>query len=524
MKRTHMRRTGALGVSLALVACVGCGGDHHGGSATDSAEPSARPTRTPIAGGFTATAGGTFPLGTATPTPPGGLTATPTGTLGTAVTATPSRSRTPARTFAPGAHGALRVGYGSGSPGATVAVNVELDVEEGVEIVGLQNDLRFDPTQIAVSSRAFRMPDCDVNSELAKEATVFSFQPPGCDPAADCTGVRALVLSFDNFDPIPSGSRLYTCNVAIAADAQLGMVNALPCSNAAASSPDGMQIDIECADGEIAVLIGDTPTPTPDLHGAVRIGRARGAPGATVLVDVTLDVDEGVEIAGTENDLLFDPSHIAVAATADGEPDCAVNPEIAKENTAFGFHPPGCGGDIPCTGVRAIVVSFDNVDPIPSGTPLYTCSVSIAPDVVPGTAYGLACVEGLASDANGIAVGIECIDGAIEVPGEVVPTLTPPPTPTCPPAPSPPTCAPDQGIFCTDPACGLGCFCVNPTVTPTPTAAVACPSATPLPEVECGADCAGSCVLFGRLGRCATTSGECFCDTEGPTPTPPQCP
>jgi hypothetical protein len=61
-----------------------------------------------------------------------------------------------------------------------------------------------------------------VNDAIEKGGTSFAFQPSGCTAGTDCTGVRALVLALDNVDPIPTGSVLYTCQVAIAGDAADG--------------------------------------------------------------------------------------------------------------------------------------------------------------------------------------------------------------------------------------------------------------------------------------------------------------
>ena len=82
---------------------------------------------------------------------------------------------------------------------------------------------------------------CVVNGDLNKGGTAFAFQPSGCEGDA-CTGVRALVLSLSNVDPIPSDSVLYTCRVQIASDAA-GGDDPLTCSNAGASDPGGIAIN-----------------------------------------------------------------------------------------------------------------------------------------------------------------------------------------------------------------------------------------------------------------------------------------
>ncbi len=261
-----------LGVGIALLTCVGCGGDHDSGSAADEQAPAARtprPTRTPIRAGFTATAGDALP-GTPTPTKTGQfrpVTATPplTPVTGTE-TATPTPFVPPTWTPPADPHGVLRIGRVRGEPGTIASVDVTLiDVDEGFDIVATQNDLSVDGDQIALVENTDGDPGCVVNPELGREATTFRFQPPDCGITGSCTGVRALVLSFFNLDAIPSGSVLYTCNVAILANAEPGAVYALPCALALASSPEGDPIDLECEDGAIEVIEGShVPTPIPD--------------------------------------------------------------------------------------------------------------------------------------------------------------------------------------------------------------------------------------------------------------------
>jgi hypothetical protein len=116
------------------------------------------------------------------------------------------------------------------------------------------------------------------------------------------------------------------------------------------------------------------------------LSNATGRPGETVPITATLTT-AGSSIAGTQNDITFDPKMLALARPS-GKPDCVANPAIGKEGTAFSFLPAGCrpgvGGT--CTSVRALVLSLSGVDPIPSGSALYTCKVQIAPHAAAGTA------------------------------------------------------------------------------------------------------------------------------------------
>ena len=86
----------------------------------------------------------------------------------------------------------------------------------------------------------------------------------GCTAGTDCTGLRTLVLSLSNVNPIPNGARLYTCQIAIAEDAADGTYP-LTCSNAGASDPDGGALVTACVDGSVVVGVQPTPTGTPTV-------------------------------------------------------------------------------------------------------------------------------------------------------------------------------------------------------------------------------------------------------------------
>lgn len=124
----------------------------------------------------------------------------------------------------------------------------------------------------------------------------------------------------------------------------------------------------------------------------------------------------GASIAGTQNDIVFDPKQIAVAPKPNGKPDCAVNPKLGKEGTAFSFLPPGCHSVIGagCTTVRALVLSLSNVEAIPNGSVLYTCKVQISPQASPG-AHTLSLSRVGFSDPAGQAITGGGVAGALTV-------------------------------------------------------------------------------------------------------------
>jgi hypothetical protein len=156
------------------------------------------------------------------------------------------------------------VGSVSGLPGEQVTFAVSLSTA-GATVAGVQADIAFDSINTPVAATANGSPDCVVNPSIGKEATAFAFQPFGCIGAA-CTAFRALVLSFNNVDPIPDGSVLYTCNVDIAAGAASGSYP-LTISNVGMSTPQGQAIVSTGTDGEIIVSGAPTPTPTPSSSG-----------------------------------------------------------------------------------------------------------------------------------------------------------------------------------------------------------------------------------------------------------------
>lgn len=165
---------------------------------------------------------------------------------------------------------------------------------------------------------------------------------------------------------------------------------------------------------------------------SIDVGNAAGIPGGSVMLEVRLTADAGEEVAGTQNDLRYDPAVAAVVALAEGAPDCAVNPAINKLASAFGFRPTGCDPSRhECTAVRALVLAFDNVDPIAHGSVLYTCRLLIAADASPGR-YDLTNTRsGYAPPAGGDRVAT-ARSGALVV--DAAPTVTPAPTATIPPA------------------------------------------------------------------------------------------
>ena len=333
------------------------------------------------------------------------------------------------------------VGNASGDAGQQVTVTVTLSTG-GAEVAGTQNDIGFQP-QARVAAKANGKPDCAVNGDIDKGATSFAFRPSGCSGEA-CTGIRALVLSTDNVAAIPNGSVLYTCKVNIAADAAGGDYT-LAATGVILSDPVGNAIAGASGQNGTVTVSGGGPEPTPTEvpsapcdAPAIQAPSFDGQPGTTVEFNVTLKAGTN-QVAGTQNDIGFQPQ-TRIAAKANGKPECAVNGDIDKGATSFAFRPSGCSGEA-CTGIRALVLSTDNVAAIQDGSVLYTCKVAVAADA--NATYPLDVTGVILSDPAGNAIeGATGCDGAVVAGTVVVPTLTPTeveeqPTPTATATPPP---------------------------------------------------------------------------------------
>src|SRR5262249_60217376 len=102
---------------------------------------------------------------------------------------------------------------------------------------------------------------------------------------SSCTAIRSLVLALDNVDPIPDGSVMFSCNVAIAPSAPDG-VYPLVGFNAGSSDPQGRAISTDVTNG--AVTVGNVPPTTASPTVTPSPG---GAPGSLILRRARLRAD-----------------------------------------------------------------------------------------------------------------------------------------------------------------------------------------------------------------------------------------
>jgi hypothetical protein len=147
----------------------------------------------------------------------------------------------------------------------------------------------------------------------------------------------------------------------------------------------------------------------------VDVGSALISPGGTQSFPVhLLNGGAASSIAGVQLDITYDSANTPIAAKGDGTPDCTVNSAISKNATAFAFLPKGCSGAT-CNRVRAVVLDFGNVAPIPMDTLLFSCKVTVPTGTEAGN-YLLPITEAYASSPSGQLVPIAMSDGFISVP------------------------------------------------------------------------------------------------------------
>ena len=152
-----------------------------------------------------------------------------------------------------------------------------------------------------------------------------------------------------------------------------------------------------------------------DAPVAVEVGTVRTVGGTRATVEVRFDAlqPDSPPVAGTENEIFFEPT-TPIAADTDGHPSCRVESSINKDDTDFVFLPPGCMPEVSCSGVRAFVLAVDNTDPIPDGSVLYRCTVQVA-EHAPFGVYALRNTNVAASDPDGQPVDARAESGEVEV-------------------------------------------------------------------------------------------------------------
>jgi hypothetical protein len=179
--------------------------------------------------------------------------------------------------------------------------------------------------------------------------------------------------------------------------------------------------------GSWKVLMGAAAVSAAFAGGAVaatlEIQPASGVAGQTTTVSTVLRLS-GEEIAGTQNDIRYDPNVLAVEKTGEGKPQCQVTApgKTVDGSTTFSFGflkgdpAQACNPDSEvCDGIRAIVVATDNVAAIADNTALFSCTFRVLPGTANGS-YTLTNTNAIASDPTGNRIGtVNNPNGAITV-------------------------------------------------------------------------------------------------------------
>jgi hypothetical protein len=163
----------------------------------------------------------------------------------------------------------LYVGSAAARPGARAQVDVYLRTN-GQAVAATQNDLRFPPLA--------PVTQCVGNEAIGKEGTAFSITDER---------TRAIVISLANTDPIADGVRLYSCDIAIPADAAPGRYP-LSCSDPGSAAPPGVALSTSCADGVLTVTATESGGAAQSIasrsNGGCAIQPGAGTPAWLVLL------------------------------------------------------------------------------------------------------------------------------------------------------------------------------------------------------------------------------------------------
>lgn len=306
----------------------------------------------------------------------------------------------------------LRGGDERAAAGQSGAVDVTLFSNEAVRQVSATLD--FAPLLARGGSR----PACRVTGATAS----FGYLPSGCVPGVTCTGVQA---SLESAAPFIHAATLFTCGVDVPLATAVGEYP-VRFTAAGGTTDGGGAAAVETVNGSVRVIGPASPTPVPPTPlpglGALEVGAASGAPGATVEIAVTLRT--GQPIGGIQNDLHFAVDAPVIIA-ADGKPACELAADVDWfPGSTVALQPPACVPDVTCTGLRAVLLTGTAGGVIPDGTVLYTCAFAIDPAASGGIA--LPCSNQLGSTPQGQAVPLTCSAGRIDV---VDPTPLPTSTP-----------------------------------------------------------------------------------------------
>jgi hypothetical protein len=297
----------------------------------------------------------------------------------------------------------LEVGSATIGAGGSGTIDIVLNAGSSA-VAGTENELDWDAAAIQVG-------DCTVNEAIDKTLQK-TFRPadPACTPGTDCESFKGIIINFSDLSPIADGSVLYTCNVSVAADAAPGEYP-VNCTLPGSSDPDGNSFETACNSGTITV------PEEPQVQLALNMIEA--IPGGTATLEISLDVLKDVEVAGTENELAWNPGELAVS-------NCVVNEAINKDLQST-FRPADCAEGVDCNEFKGIIINFSDLSAIEDGSLLYSCDVGIAGGTSAAVLSGaqqftIACNNPGSSNPDGESLLTICNDAVVNV---VDPTPTP---------------------------------------------------------------------------------------------------
>ncbi|MBI3785353.1 MAG: hypothetical protein HY270_18325 [Deltaproteobacteria bacterium] len=308
----------------------------------------------------------------------------------------------------------------AGVPGDDIPLTINFDSAgtnvEAIDVTlstGSNSPLLPDPSGLA---------DCRLAPELELSAQLER----GGDCRNTCLRTQLQVKSLPG-NRLPDHGPLFTCTANIGPRVQ-GPLPLILFPAVALSDADE-EFPVATEDGVVLLLSRDnatpratrtpwptltpqptyspTATPEPVVIEARSLNLVAGDSGHLTVVLHT----HGSSVAGIQNDLSF--SADAAVAGASGKPLCSVNPAINKSNSTFTFLPSGCGSEAePCTRVRAIILSFEDVAMIADGSEVYSCTVRGADH---SGLFPIQVTRAFASDARGASLPALGIDAEIVV-------------------------------------------------------------------------------------------------------------
>lgn len=177
----------------------------------------------------------------------------------------------------------LSVGHAVGAPGAATVFDVRLD--SGARLVAsVSHTVSFDP-EAPISATGEGAPDCSPNPDLDAGA-IFTFEPPGCTPGADCERVRAEIESSEG--ALPDGS-LYSCQAEIPDEPSDLCQNSLRCGDLSVADPAGTPLEGTCEDGSITSQL-----PVAELNVHFEVSPEHPVVGDPVELRVTVSGNGGL--------------------------------------------------------------------------------------------------------------------------------------------------------------------------------------------------------------------------------------